>query len=170
MARQFVRKNPFGNLNVNTKLDMPLDFGTWDEPEFTNLLDDGLSPQQAVNKLNQDLPFEKLKYKPNQYKNPLDLANQLTTEGMDDYDLFKSIHYSPSKYGRDNYVKGEEEEIWNKLSEHFDMPKFDPYRYSFGVNDKDKIVELFQNGVAGRGGFGDWIVKPRSLGPLKRRK
>ena len=33
----------------------------------------------------------------------------------------------------------------------------------------DKIVELYRNGVAGQGGFGDWLVKPKNLGQLKRR-
>lgn len=89
---------------------------------------------------------------------------------MSDYDLFNALHYSPASRGRDNYVKGEQERIWNELNKYFDLPKYNPYMYSFGVNDTNKTVELNKNGVAGKGGFGDWIIKPQFLGPLKRRK
>lgn len=91
---------------------------------------------------------------------------------LEDYELFNKIYSenSPAKYGRDNYVKGEQEKQWNELSKHFKLPKYEPNKYSFGVNNKDKTIELYQNGVAGSGGFGEWLVKPKSLGILKRKK
>ena len=88
---------------------------------------------------------------------------------MSDYDLFNSIHYSPSKYNRDNYVQGEEEEIWNKLNKHFDLPKYESNKYGFVVNDKDKIVQLMENGISDNKGFGGYIKAPKFM-PLRRRK
>lgn len=90
--------------------------------------------------------------------------------GLSDYDLFKSIHYVPQKYGRDNYVKGEEEEIWNKLSEYFDLPRFNPYMYSFGVNDENKTVNLYRNGVYDTVNKSGWLRKPLDYGQIKRRR
>lgn len=108
------------------------------------------------------------------YKNAMLTENGKSPDdvipGMSDYDLFNSIYYPAWAMGRDNYVKGEQEQIWNELNKYFDLPKFNPYMYSFGVNDTNKTVELNKNGVAGKGGFGDWIIKPQFLGPLKRRK
>lgn len=104
-------------------------------------------------------------------ENPMNLKdgiNNMLPNEQSDYELFNSIFYTPSKYGRTNYVEGEEKEMWNKLKENFELPDYDPYKYSFGVNDKDKIVELYQNGVADSRGFGGWIVKPKKLGKLRR--
>ena len=99
-----------------------------------------------------------------------DLNKGSQPKELSDYETFKSIHYTPQKYGRDNYVEGEEEEMWNKLSEHFDLPKYEQNKYSFGVNDKDKTVELFKRGELDGNGFGGYKTKPESLGMLKRKE
>ena len=92
-----------------------------------------------------------------------------TTKDLSDYDLFNSIYYTPEKYGRTNYIEGEQEELWNKLNEHFDLPKYEQNKYGFTVNDKDKIVNLIENGELDNRGFGGWKRKPKNLGQLKRR-
>lgn len=105
-------------------------------------------------------------------KTPDQLADEILKQEqskMNDFELFKSIHRSPSDLGRPNYLEGEEEKMWNELNKHFDLPKYEPNKYGFTVNDKDKMVNLMINGVLDGRGFGGWKVKPQDLGPLKRR-
>ena len=107
------------------------------------------------------------------YKNALITNNgedpESTLKSMRDYDLFNAIHYSPWQRGRPNYLEGEEKSIWDELSKQFDLPKYEPHKYGFRVNDKDKKVYLGTNGVQDGRGFGGWEVKPQDLGLLKRR-
>lgn len=116
--------------------------------------------------------FNRFAYMP-KYKNAMLTKNGQSPEErikeMDDYELFDSIYYPAYKMGRDNYLEGEEEEMWNKLSEYFDLPKYEQNKYGFRVNNKDKKVYLGTNGVSDGRGFGGWKVKPQDLGPLKRR-
>lgn len=106
------------------------------------------------------------------YKSPLLLSNGILADKMtdvSDYDLFNGIHYTPQQFGRDNYVEGEEEGIWEDLNLYFDLPKYEPNKYGFLVNDKDKTVSLSTKGEQDGRGFGGWKVKPQNLGLLKRR-
>ena len=115
------------------------------------------SPRESALRLKNDLARQR------------EEMNRKNLAEMSYYDLFKSIHYSPSKYGRDNYVVGEEEEIWNKLNEHFDLPKYENYKYGFTIDDKNRIVNLIEKGELDGRGLGGWKRKPKDLGPLKRR-
>lgn len=143
------------------------------KPEFSN--SNEVAPEQPSN-----LRVEESKNTQETWKPSLDLPSQNdkinkafggeSKPQMSDYDLFKSIHYTPEKYGRTNYVKGEEEEMWNKLGEHFDLPKYESNKYSFLVNDKDKSVRLSTRGVSDGLGFGGWKEKPQDLGQLKRKQ
>lgn len=132
MARQLVRKTPFEHLDVKTKLDVPLDFGTWDEPEFTNLLDEGLSPKQAQERLNKDLPFQKLKYKPQEvFKNPLAQSEALIPQQTKvknwDEDKYNEIVDFISTYRGDNVPLGD---IQNQLLEDYGSDYEDLVRYA----------------------------------------
>ena len=88
---------------------------------------------------------------------------------LDDYTVFNQLYYPAWKKGRDNYVKGEEEDIWNRLDKHFELPKYEANKYDFAVNDKDKIVSLYERGELDGRGFGGWKREPKNLGQLKRR-
>lgn len=108
------------------------------------------------------------------YKNAIVTRNgedvETTFKGMDDYDLFNAIHYTPTDKDRPNYLVGEEEQIWNELNKYFDLPKYEANKYDFAVNPKDRIVNLSTRGEQDGRGFGGWKVKPESLGALKRRQ
>lgn len=107
------------------------------------------------------------------YKNAVLTKNgedvETTFKNMDDFDLFNAIHFVPSNYGRDNYVEGEQEQMWNELNKYFDLPKYNPYMYSFGSNKDARTVNLFRNGVYDTVNKSGWLRKPMDLGPLKRR-
>lgn len=159
------------------------------KPEFSN--SNEVAPEQPSNLKVEESKNTQETWKPNQFDlkkainnaddDVLDaqfgkdtperkLAGAMKTKPqMSDYDLFKSIHYTPSDKGRPNYVEGEEEEMWNKLGEHFDLPKYESNKYSFLVNDKDKSVRLSTRGESDGLGFGGWKEKPQDLGQLKRK-
>ncbi len=123
--------------------------------------------------------FNRFAFMP-KYKNAMLTKNGQSPEErikeMDDYELFDSIYYPAWKMGRDNYLQGEEEGLWNELSKYFDLPPYKPassknpnVTHIFSVNPKTRTVNLMQRGVSDGRGFGGWAIEPKDLGPLKRR-
>lgn len=107
------------------------------------------------------------------YKNAIVTKNgedvETTFKGMDDFDLFNSLYYTPSDKERPNYLVGEEEGLWNELNKYFDLPKYEQNKYSFNVNPQNRTVDLTTRGELDGRGFGGWKNKPESLGLIKRR-
>ena len=82
-------------------------------------------------------------------------------EELDDYDLFDSIYYPAWHKGRDNYLVGEEEEIWNKLGEHFDLPPYEPASKENNYTTHHFLVNPSERKV--------YLAKGKDMIPLKRR-
>lgn len=148
-------------MNPNTPVNAPK-FSVWVQDDDGWKLHSGRDSSEG---------FSRASYP--RYKNAILTKNgedvETAFKGMDDYDLFKSLHFTPETYGRPNYLEGEEEKMWNELNQHFDLPKYEKNKYGFTINDKDRIIKLMKNGVLDGRGFGGWKVKPQDLGPLQRR-
>lgn len=148
-----------------TPINMP-EFSVWGKPMG--------KPWVVHSGRDTDKDFNKYAFaRQNGYNNAMIIPNGLSPkeylDNVDDYEAFNQLYYPAWKKGRDNYLEGEEEDIWNDLSEYFEMPKYEANKYGFTVNDKDKIVNLLENGIPDGLGFGGWKRKPKDLGQLKRR-
>lgn len=155
----------YGGLKVHRKN------GEIEKIETPKIDDDYERSYGAAPEYEGDESLEEFKKRWDAYISDYDRFMGKTTKDkkQSDYDVFNSIHYTPDKYGRSNYVEGEKKKIWDELNKHFELPEYDD-RYDFLVNDEAKEVSLFKNGVLDGRGFGGWKEKPVNMGVLKRRK
>ena len=83
------------------------------------------------------------------------------SHGLDDYDLFKELYHPAWHYGRDNYLEGEEEAMYDELNKYFDLPPFQKASKENGYEGNVFLVNPATRSVS--------IKRGTESFPLKRR-
>ena len=153
------RQNAIDNeIPKGTPINMP-EFSVWGKPMG--------KPWVVHSGRDTDKDFDKYAFaKQNGYNNAMIIPNGISPKeyinNLDDYEAFEKLYYPAWHKGRDNYLVGEEEDIWNDLNDYFELPKYEPASRQNNYTTHHFLVNPSERKV--------YLARGKDSVPLKRRK